>query len=382
MLKSHGMLENKKNPNSVLPKKIEQGFSELGKAGLKAMKGGEEMANKNLFKKKDFNTIVNACEREFGKREPTKTPWGIDSKVYEGVRAALQLQAVKARNTVGRSNDNKTAVLDVERWDQRIFTLPDTLTEEQASSATVAMSGNPCMENRDYTISGNILNWTSDRTLNCSDALAVRWLLDAGVEHQAVRPSLMFNAVNRLEKKLTEKVDSMEKRTSERLAEIELSVETLDEDYNEVSNQVGALGEAVSLLEDSAAFVELAVSEEEEVTLEPEEEEEMIEAGVKVYHRLSDEGPWIVVQPTVLTINTKQDDKAGETFKHGFVENAWTVQTEDGTKDYPEVVLTTRKPKAKGMSLPKKIALGVGGVIVAAAVVHAPLLLQLIGAIN
>jgi len=367
-------MENKKKPNDVLPPKIVQGDAVVVQT-RKLMKGGEEMANKKLF-----NTVVKACEKEFGKRGPRPAPWGVDNKVYEGVRVGLQ--AVKARNSPIKSDDSKTACLDVERWNQRIFTLPDTLNDEQAASAMVSMSGNPCMEGRDYTISGNVLNWLSDRNLYKSDIIAVRWLLDAGVETTALRPAIMFNAVNRLEKKLNARVDSIEKAASARMAEIELTVETLDDDYNEINGQVGGIGAAVSALEDSAIEADADAEEEVELTTEPEEEEEMIEAGVKVYHRLSDEGPWIVVQPTVLTINTKQEDRDGDTYKHGFVENAWTVQTDDGTKDYPEVVLTTRKPKAVGMSWPKKIALGVGGVVVAAAVVHFPLLLQLIGAIN
>jgi len=371
LLKKYKAQENKNKPNDVLPPKVNQDVPAVAKHWHMKAKWARRKEGAEMGKKK----------------------FTVDPKIYEGVRAGLA--AARAKQAGKKPVGSKTICMDIERVNQRLFTLPDFLEEHQVHTAAVSLNGTNCVESRDFTISGNILNWVSDRKLYKSDVIGVRYsLLELGsvpfvpvTSFQAIN-GIPIQSLNKSLGGLAEKLSRVEsalktdtKSLKRKLADVELTVESLDTDYDDVLHQVGAINESVNNLEE-LAVQEMAVEEAEVEEPQAEEDEEMIAPGVKVWHRLSEEGPWIVVQPTVLNVNSRQEGGDENRFKQSYVELAWTVQTPDGVRDFAEVVLTTRTPKKASMSWSKKIAIGVAGVATAAAVVHAPLILKLLGLIQ
>lgn len=300
---------------------------------------------------------------------------GVDDKVWTGVLVGLN--AMRVRNT---PPEGKVAHLPIDRHNQRMFKLPDTLEENESAGATVVLNGVHCVVDRDYAISGNILNWVSARSLFMADSLAVRYHLGAGsapVTVPAVTPSYVnirdhSNVIKTAATKvinLEKAVEDSVKMLEQRMAELETVTASVSTDIDSVAAEVADIGSTLSEIEEK----------EEDTQDIQKEDEEMIAPGAKVWHRLTGEGPWIVVQNTVLNINSRQEGGEENRFKTSYVELAWTVQTEDGVRDFPEVVLTMRKPKAESMSLVKKLAIGACAVTTVAAIVHAPLLIKLLG---
>jgi hypothetical protein len=340
---------------------------------LKRRKSGDEMANNKLFQtggpvKKMF--IKKAFIKE------VDPPHGVDHRVYAGVRAGLA--AMKARQISDIKKGSNTFCLSPTRTSQRIFVMPATLDDAQAAMACVALNGVVCVDGRDYSISGNSLNWTSDRTLYTSDAIAVRYPLVADADADvtvseggmniSAEPVVTLEAVSKL-------VGDLEEKLTVRTAELAMALESIDTDLK------AATFAAEAEIEELEA--EEVVDEPEEVIEEPEEEEDMIAPGMKVYHRLTGEGPWIVVQPTVLNIASRQEHAEGNVLKSSFVECAWTVQTDEGIMDYPEVVLTICAPKKKKFWTWKKVTAAIfGASTLVAGIVHAPVILQFFGLIH
>lgn len=348
---------------------------------------------RKAFKKKTFvtNNFFSPLEMESKAMTGTKqkTPMGVDEKVWKGVLVGLG--AMRARTKVKAS---KTVCFDIERTDQRLFNLPATLDEEQAENSTVVLNGTECVYGRDFRISGSILNWISERKLYRSDSVAIRYADPtvrppklnvrpvSGGSLGLVDPSAVSDLdarVNRLE---TSAANAF-KKLNERMAEIDSLIESLDGDVENLVGSVRDLNYYVTEDEEhteKAEDVEVCAEDTNAIASLPEkEEDDMIESGVKVWHRLNGDGPWIVVQPTVLDINSRIEGGMENQYKKSYVEVAWTVQTEDGVRDFPEVVLTTRKPKEKTMPFWKKAGIALGVVATTAAVVHAPLILKLLG---
>ncbi len=315
------------------------------------------MANSKLFKKKKYGNDVLSG----------RVPAGIDPKIYHGVRVGMN--AMKTRQIGLINKGSKTVCVSPDRHDQRLLSLGRVLDDAQANAATVALNGSLCVEGRDYSISGSVLNWVSDRKLYSSDVIAVRYPLIAGVTGTAVAPTGVLSATAVTLQEVNKIVTALAEKVAVRTAELEVAVESLDTDLQAAT---------------FAAKAEIEELEELEVVETPiEEEEDMIEAGVKVYHRLSDDGPWIVVQPTVLNIKSREEGGAENAFKAGFVELAWTVQTQDGVRDFPEVVLTTRVPKKERFWTWKKVTGAViGASVLVGSIVHAPLILSMLGIIH
>ncbi len=281
-------------------------------------------------------------------------PVGVDQKVWKGVLVGLT--AFHARKGPG-----KTVSINIDRYDQRLFTLPTSLDDAAVETATVVLNGRPCVLNRDYTISGNLFNWVADRKLVSSDAIAIRY--------KRITPPLNIPAEVPCSSSDEEILGALSK-ISARVAELETVVE-------DVSNTVDTVAEP----QEADVYTETCDTETT-ATLTEKEDVEMIEQGTKVWHRLTGEGPWIVIQNTVLNIKSRQEGGEEGRNKSSFVELAWSVQTDDGIRDFPEVVLTSRPPKKVGWSWPKKVALGMSAVLTTAAIVHAPTLLKLAGLIQ
>jgi len=345
---------------------------------------------RRAFKKKQFcaNPDWNPLETESGTMigGRQKTPIGVDEKVWKGVLVGLN--AMKSRS---KPKASKTVCLDIERCDQRLFTLPAALDDEQAEGSTAVLNGVPCVYGRDYRISGNVLNWISDRKLYRSDAIAIRFT-DPTVKAPKlnVRPvsggriglvdPTLVDSLNARVSTLEASASEQFKKINERMAEVDSVIESLDGDVEGLIGTVAVLNDRVT---EQIKVEEVTEEAADAIAALPEkEDDDMIEPGVKVWHRLSNEGPWIVVQPTVLNINSRVEGGMDNAFKSSYVEVAWTVQTEDGVRDFPEVVLTTRKPKEQKMSIWKKIGIGLGVAATTAAVVHAPLILKLLGVLQ
>lgn len=344
---------------------------------------------KRSFKKKHFcNTDWNPWEMEDVKMiARQKTPIGVDEKVWKGVLVGLN--AMKAKS---KTKATRTICLDIERVAQRLFTLPIPLDEDQAAGSVVVLNGTQCVYGRDYRITGNILNWISDRKLYKSDAIAVRFT-DPTVKPPKlnVRPVsggriglVDTNEVKDLDDRValleTLRVEDF-KKIYQRLAEHDSVLGSIDSDIDRIDGDVESLVNTVTTLNNHITEqTDVETEDVEAIAALPEkEDDDMIEPGVKVWHRLSGEGPWIVVQNTVLDINSRVEGGLDNAYKKSYVEVAWTVQTEDGVRDFPEVVLTTRKPKEQKMSLWKKLGIGLGVAATTAVVVHAPLILKLLG---
>lgn len=408
LLRKYEATESKEHPNDVLPRKIKLDVCKEAKdAAIRFKKLREDRETiwkisstpaRNTYyvdvAPANVGEIVERCKEQFKKKSfveesgdvmansklfsNKRTPPGVDPKVYEGVR--IGLHAVKQRQLKELKKASKTVCLDVGRVDQRLFTLPDTLEDAQADSATVVLNGTACVAGRDYTISGNIINWVSDRKLYGSDSLAVRYLTPGAEIPYA--PTSTFSGLNGLKKDSCAS-ESIVKKLETRIAELEATVEALDTDYDDLHSSLTDISYEL----EEAKKEDPEPEENVEVLTEADvigEEEDVIAPGMKVYHRLSGEGPWIVVQPTVLNISSRQEHDEGNVLRQSYVECAWTVQTDDGIMDYPEVVLTTRAPKVKKSfwTWKKVTAAVVGGSTLVAGIVHAPLILQLLGLIH
>lgn len=326
------------------------------------------------------------------------SPLGIDDKVYEGVLVGMQ--AMKARRNGSDYRSSRTLPLDIKRNDQRLFNLPDVLTEDRADCATVVLNGTTCSR-KDWSISGNVFNWTSKRKLSKkTDALAIRYLLGdvkpAPVNRRAwnINKSIdnykkvvgstdnWFQEVERRLRDAERKQKGFSDQIAQHVGNLAGRVDAVEAEVEDICNEVACVASGVWHLEQAAE------KDVEELTLEniaelAKEADDVVEPGRKVWHRLTGEGPWIVVQNTVLNISSYQGAGGDEQrIKQSLVDTAWTVQTDNGLEDYPDVVLTTKKPKKeekKGWSWPKRIFAFLGVTSVTAAIVHAPMLAKLLG---
>jgi hypothetical protein len=259
----------------------------------------------------------------------------------------------------GSSSETRTAWLPVERADQRLFKLPEALGESKAPFVIVVLNGYPCKAGNDYEITGSAFNWVSNRKLRQTDGLAVRYPLE-DVPHLKVDLKGPKIVVQEKERETTTKTFRWS-LTQHPTVEVRLTSEEAQEAPEEP---------------------EVDVVEEQQ---EQQEEEDMIpiEEGVKVWHRMTDEGPWIVIQRSTLKLRSSlAGGNNVNTYHDTFCETAWTVQTEDhGMVDFPEVVLTTKPPHAepKKMALWKKLALVVGASGIAFGIVNAQWIAQLMG---
>jgi hypothetical protein len=273
------------------------------------------------------------------------------------------MRAMRARQQ-GRKNGSTTVELDIDRYDKRIFTLPGVLDEYQTDGATVVLNAHPCKADVDYSILGDTLNWRSDRKLRKTDCLIIRYPLN----EDALPPFV---------ETVQEPVYSV---TWSGPADY-TTVDSSDVDSIDVESLDICEGPRCEDTEDADEDVEY-LTEGEEL---PEEEEEMIESGIRVWHRLTNKGPWIVIQPSTLRVRSSQSSGGDENrVNDTFVERAWTVQTDKGIEDFPEVLLTTREPdveeaKSGCKSLARYVAIGFIVSLVSFGVVNAQWIAHLLG---
>jgi len=311
---------------------------------------------KKQFKKKQF--IENCREvREEGTMSSSNgrqsTPVGVDEKVWNGVNVGLAAMHRRAQ-LAKHADQNKAIFLKIDRRDQRLFSLgKQTFDENSAKETILILNGSRCVYGRDYQVTDNTLNWVADRPLYTTDAIAF--------SGRATRTGHPVPVSAKIDRDLMEALVEVEGRLGERITTLENNHESIISGLENVT---------ATLFDETDTYGDVAP------TTTQGEEEDMIEPGIKVWHRLTNEGPWIIVQSTVLNIKSTPEGGDENYRKQSFVELAWSVQTEDGVRDFPEVVLTSREPKKKGLSWPKKIGLGLAGVAVTASVVHAPLIVQ------
>lgn len=293
---------------------------------------------------------VRAAEMINILNQKSRTPHGYDHQVYEGVQIGMRAMKMKNKH---KMTESSTVFLPIDRVDQRVLKLPDTLGDDRAPFTTVVLNGNPCVAGQDYEISGNVLNWVSQRKLRPTDGLAMRYPLQP-VPH--IKTSLKAPDI-----KVTEKPKS------DWQIRVWREVEKPKDSY--VDPWAGAIPVNPHTFEPLVKLQaeEPEVDEELEEYFETEQENAdmiPIEEGSKVWHRMTDEGPWIVIQRSTLKIRSSLAGGNNESvYKDSFCETAWTVQTEDqGMVDFPEVVLTTKPPRdePKKMALWKKVLLGAG----------------------
>jgi hypothetical protein len=256
---------------------------------------------------------IEKLEREAEEREAKMRQ---QENMLDAVRIGLHAWQVKEMKKTGR-----VIVLSPERRDQRVFKIASG-GENISGRSVVVLNGQVCQEGVDYDITYSpsictsyeyaTLNWLSPkRKLRKTDQIAVSFV----VENDDV---------------------GFSKENTHTL--------TVTDGETDVKFEVEAIEDVVSLVPCTEEDYE-ELLEQEEVKEDTVEEQVVIEPGVEVWHRLTGQGPWIVIQPCVLKVSSKQiaggiDHRVNETF----VEAAWTVQTDEDLKDYPEVVLTTEEP--------------------------------------
>lgn len=303
--------------------------------------------------------------------ERQKTPLNFDHQVYDGVRVGMKAMRMKAMNeaALGVKLHTSTAWLAIKRGDHRIFKLPVVLEDGQIPFVTVVLNGEPCGAG-DYKITGNTFNWVSPRKLRATDGLAVRYPLQS-VPHVRVTPK-------------TYSPDDFILRIAPRVEPKPFPVSQwnpLEVDEDICIPMRAQIKEAV--VEAMAEVCEEPDVEYVDVNYTEEDDVMPIEEGVKVWHRMTKEGPWIAVQRSVLKIRSSLAGGGTEnTYNDSFVETAWTVQTDDqGMVDYPAVMLTTKNPAPakKKMALWKKFLLLSGASGIAFAIVNAQWIATLLG---
>jgi len=303
------------------------------------------MANKDLF----GGNNRGVCHINVGRITPEEARKAIDGwrKAIKKVKdvctkdvyadATMACKAMRRREEMKKRGESgmgtTTLHLDIDRFGQSIFKLKDYLTESQAQGATVVLNGTTKKYGVDYTICDNTLNWLSGRTLGNTDALIIRyphagWSTATGKDSIAVGGPTVW-----VPEAKSEPVDFV--------------------GYSNLHGHSITANEGiactVTVTEDDGMKVNETSCEDLYTAVETEEEE-MIEPGVKVWHRMTNEGPWIVIQSATLRVRSSQ--RAGgeeQRVNDTFVESAWTVQTDEGIEDYPEVVLTTKRPRVPGV---------------------------------
>lgn len=271
-------------------------------------------------------------------------------KKYESISNAVRIgmQAYKVRKM--NQSDKNVTIISPSRKDQRVFPLCE-LKDVDTSKVHVVLNGIDCKEGRDFLIATSpvegcpVLHWTAENiTLYKTDQLAIG-----------------FGGTPTVEVPEPVKVDT----------EISSSEPTAMKDVVSVG-----LVETTSA-NHSAGSVTITSTDTPAWSSDLDEEVEDIDEGAFVYHRLTGEGPWIVVQPCTLKVTSSQGaggnpDRVNETY----VESAWTVMTGTGLADFPEVVLTLDAPEPEAqkpfISDGVKTALKLGLVAATVLIVYIP----------
>jgi len=346
--------------------------------------------------------------------------YGIDPRIYEGVK--IGLRAMKTKEALKHSKSSKTVCFDIQRAGQSIFVLPYKLEDFQIYKAQVVLNGQPVASNS-YSISEQTLNWKSDRRLKRTDSVAIKYPVVDSAKLVDIHKKKLSGTLGtyiktdkcpckscKAESSLTSAYSALTEATGKLTQVVDnLSVATAVDKGTVTSGDggdgggVGGNGGAVIVTSITTPVDHVVgipwhpLYDDEDVCLpvrdkepkEPEEpkEEEMAmtfekEPGAKVWHRLTGDGPWIIIQAAVLTIKSSQKAGGDEARVNStFVETAWTVQTADGIKDFPDVVLTTKSPKkdvAPYWTPLRKTIAGIGAGLLAFGIVNAQWIAQLL----